>query len=165
MSYPELPHRNHAEQSTACRSGLHSEKISVLAKKKQQKGGKDSTSFEEALAELESVVNDLENGDLGLAEALERYELGVSRLKQCQKLLEKAEQRIEVLIRVDAQGNAITRPLEKKSLEKKKRGRKRSDDHADGKGPSQTEELDETDDIPETADVDDLHRGPERGLF
>ena len=45
-------------------------------------------SFEQALASLEQIVHDLEEGRLGLAESLARYEEGVKLLKQCHGLLE-----------------------------------------------------------------------------
>lgn len=69
-------------------------------------------SFEEALARLEAIVNDLEEGEIGLADALARYEEGVALLKQCYGLLEHAERRIELLSGVDAQGNPITAPFD-----------------------------------------------------
>ena len=68
----------------------------------------ESLSFEEALASLEQIVHDLEDGKLGLAESLSRYEQGVSLLKQCHQLLERAERRIELLTGVDAAGNPVT---------------------------------------------------------
>lgn len=83
-----------------------------MAKKKRENPAPSTTSFEEALAELEAVVHSLEQGDLPLAESLRQYELGVKRLRECQKILEQTEQRIEILMRVDAEGNAVTRTLE-----------------------------------------------------
>jgi exodeoxyribonuclease VII small subunit len=68
----------------------------------------ESLSFEEALASLEQIVHDLEEGKLGLAESLSRYEQGVNLLKQCHQLLERAERRIELLTGVDAAGNPVT---------------------------------------------------------
>ena len=69
-------------------------------------------SFEQALNGLESIVHELEEGQLGLAEALARYEEGVKLLKQCYGLLECAERRIELLTGVDAEGKPITRPFD-----------------------------------------------------
>ncbi|MEX0711022.1 MAG: exodeoxyribonuclease VII small subunit [Pirellulales bacterium] len=69
-------------------------------------------SFEEALARLEAIVELLEEGEIGLADALARYEEGVALLKQCYGLLEHAERRIELLSGVDAQGNPITAPFD-----------------------------------------------------
>jgi exodeoxyribonuclease VII small subunit len=87
-------------------------------------------SFEQALAQLETIVHQLEEGEIGLAEALAHYETGIGLLKQCYGLLERAERRIELLSGVDAAGNPITEPLadEASSLDEKaqNRGRRRS---------------------------------------
>ena len=69
-------------------------------------------SFEEALAELERVVRDLEDGELGLDEALARYEQGIALLRQCQGQLTHAEQRILLLTGEDGEGQPLTRPFE-----------------------------------------------------
>ncbi|MEM6329431.1 MAG: exodeoxyribonuclease VII small subunit, partial [Planctomycetota bacterium] len=69
-------------------------------------------TFEESIAELEQLVGELEGGELSLDEALDRYQRGVQRLKQCQQQLEAAEQRITLLSGVDADGNPVTQPLE-----------------------------------------------------
>jgi len=69
-------------------------------------------SFEQSLADLEEIVRQLEEGQIGLADSLAKYELGVKRLKECYELLERAERRIELLERVDANGDPITRPFE-----------------------------------------------------
>ena len=87
-------------------------------------------SFEQSLTTLESIVDQLEDGDLGLTDALSRYEEGVKLLKQCYEALQKAERKIELLAGVDAEGNAITQPFDdaQMSLEEKAqaRGRRRS---------------------------------------
>jgi exodeoxyribonuclease VII small subunit len=88
-------------------------------------------TFEECLIELEGIVADLENGQLGLAEALARYEQGVKHLKSCHGLLERAEQRIELLSGVDASGKPITKPFDEQefaTLEERAaaRGKRRS---------------------------------------
>ena len=57
----------------------------------------DECSFEDSLAALEQVVHDLEDGNLGLTQSLDRYETGVKHLKRCYRLLESAERRIELL--------------------------------------------------------------------
>lgn len=78
--------------------------------KASQKSAKDKT-FEQALTELENIVQRLEDGDLGLDEALQHYEEGVGLLKHCQQLLQTAEKKIEVLTGVDAEGRPITQPF------------------------------------------------------
>jgi exodeoxyribonuclease VII small subunit len=72
---------------------------------------KDST-FEHSLAELEAVVHDLEEGQLGLAEALARYEEGVKHLKHCYQLLETAERKIDLLTGVADNGTPSTQPFD-----------------------------------------------------
>ena len=69
-------------------------------------------TFEESLAELDQVVRDLEDGELGLSESLARYEQGVKRLRECYESLQRAERRIELLIAVDADGNPKSEPFD-----------------------------------------------------
>lgn len=57
----------------------------------------EEQSFEQNLSELEKIVKELEQGDLKLEEALNKYEQGVSLTKKCQKTLTEAEQKIEYL--------------------------------------------------------------------
>jgi exodeoxyribonuclease VII small subunit len=54
--------------------------------------------FEQALGELESVVERLEHGDLPLEEALKQFERGVELTRGCQASLKQAEQRVEILL-------------------------------------------------------------------
>ncbi|MBM4067359.1 MAG: exodeoxyribonuclease VII small subunit [Planctomycetes bacterium] len=72
----------------------------------------ENLTFEQALAELEKVVRDLEDGQTGLEEALARYEVGVSLLRRCHGLLQHAEQRIVKLVGVDTEGKPLTQPFE-----------------------------------------------------
>lgn len=83
-------------------------------------------SFEQALAQLETIVHELEEGEIGLADALDRYEQGIKLLKQCYGLLERAERRIEVLSGVDASGNPITQPFSDASLSLEEKAQSRS---------------------------------------
>jgi exodeoxyribonuclease VII small subunit len=75
----------------------------------------DHPTFERSLAELESVVHDLEDGQLGLAESLARYEQGVKHLKHCYQLLEAAERKIELLTGVADDGSPSTQPFDESS--------------------------------------------------
>src|SRR3990170_3953353 len=54
--------------------------------------------FEEALGRLEEIVQTLERGDLSLDESLKAFEEGVKLSKNCLKLLDDAEKRVEILI-------------------------------------------------------------------
>ena len=82
-----------------------------MAKKATQRESSHQPNFEEALERLEGIVHLLEEGEIGLNEALARYEEGVRLLRQSYDLLEHAERRIELLSGVDAEGNPITQPL------------------------------------------------------
>jgi exodeoxyribonuclease VII small subunit len=53
--------------------------------------------FESAIAELESIVKTLEEGDLALEKSLELFERGVQLSRFCHTRLEEAERRIEIL--------------------------------------------------------------------
>lgn len=54
-------------------------------------------SFEEALAELETIVDTLEKGDLTLEQSLAAFERGVGLTRSCQKALDEAEQKVQIL--------------------------------------------------------------------
>jgi exodeoxyribonuclease VII small subunit len=72
----------------------------------------DNLTFEQALAELEQIVRELEDGQTGLEEALARYERGVGLLKRCYGQLAQAEQRILLLTGQDDEGRPLTQPFE-----------------------------------------------------
>ena len=55
--------------------------------------------FEQALAELESLVQRLEGGDLPLDEALKAFERGIALTRHCQASLQAAQQRVEILLK------------------------------------------------------------------
>ena len=55
--------------------------------------------FEAALEELEQLVARMEEGDLPLEESLKQFERGVTLTRQCQKALQDAEQKVEILLR------------------------------------------------------------------
>lgn len=65
---------------------------------KKRKGGNGAPpAFEDALARLEKIVQELEGQDLTLEETLARYEEGSGLVRECTRRLEEAEQRIRVL--------------------------------------------------------------------
>ena len=72
---------------------------------------KSEKRFEESLGELEQVVHDLEDGGLGLDEALARYEQGVGLLRACHAQLRTAEQKILQLTRVAPDGQPVLQPF------------------------------------------------------
>ncbi|MFM2279459.1 MAG: exodeoxyribonuclease small subunit [Pseudomonadota bacterium] len=60
-------------------------------------------TFEQAVAELETIVSSLERGDVALDKSIEIYERGEALKKHCEALLNAAEARIEK-IRLDRSG-------------------------------------------------------------
>ena len=54
-------------------------------------------SFEEALAELEQILSDIEGGEVGLEESLVKYERGNFLIGHCRGVLNRAEKQIELL--------------------------------------------------------------------
>lgn len=69
-------------------------------------------SFEQALLDLERIVEQLETGRLTLDEALGRYEAALARIRRCQLLLTAAEQKVSLLLGVDENGVARTAPFD-----------------------------------------------------
>ena len=61
----------------------------------------DSTNkkFEVALDELESVVEQLESGDLSLEDSLAAFENGISLVKHCNRKLNEVESRVQILLK------------------------------------------------------------------
>ena len=55
---------------------------------------KKPLSFEEALARLERIAEQIEKGEIGLEESITRYEEGMALVQQCREILTQAEQRI-----------------------------------------------------------------------
>lgn len=53
--------------------------------------------FEEAIAQLESIVSSMESGQLSLQESMTAYERGVALARACQAQLQQAEQQVKVL--------------------------------------------------------------------
>ncbi len=72
--------------------------------------------FERSLARLEEVVRRLENANLSLDEAMKLFEEGVELSRECQKQLEQAEGRVEVLLK-KADGKLAAEPFEPEAEE------------------------------------------------
>lgn len=52
-------------------------------------------TFEEAIGQLKEIVGKIEQGEIPLQDSLEQYEKGMSLIKHCRGILQKAEKRIE----------------------------------------------------------------------
>jgi exodeoxyribonuclease VII small subunit len=57
-----------------------------------------AVKFEQAMARLEAIVGELEKGELPLDESLRIFEEGIRLSKNCLKVLEEAERKVEVLV-------------------------------------------------------------------
>ncbi len=73
-------------------------------------GENQPLDFEKALAELESLVQRLEHGDVPLDEALRTFERGVALTRHCQACLQAAQQRVEILLK--RSGEPAVQPFE-----------------------------------------------------
>ncbi|MBI5875967.1 MAG: exodeoxyribonuclease VII small subunit [Deltaproteobacteria bacterium] len=67
--------------------------------------------FEDALRRLEDIVDTLEKGELSLEKSLKIFEEGVRLSRLCNKMLDKAEKKVEILIR-DEKGGLEAKPFE-----------------------------------------------------
>ncbi len=71
----------------------------------------EKLSFEDALAKLEAIVRDVEEGKIGLEDSIRRYEDGVKLLKRCRSILAAAEMKIQKL-QATAEGEIRTEPFD-----------------------------------------------------
>lgn len=81
--------------------------------------------FEEHLEALEKSVSSLEGGELGLEESLSTYEEGVAALKKCHEILDRAEKKVQILLKGES-GEPEPQAFEvKKAVDKEKEERKK----------------------------------------
>ncbi len=74
--------------------------------------GKKKPSFEEALKQLETLARQIEQGQIGLEDSINKYEEGMTLVKQCREILSRAEHKIQQ-IQQRADGSLNTRKLER----------------------------------------------------
>ena len=68
--------------------------------------------FEEAVEQLESIIDRIESGEVGLEDCLAQYERGMTLIKQCRAILTKAEQKIAELSVTPEGGLAVEEDVE-----------------------------------------------------
>lgn len=68
-----------------------------MSKREPKQPPVEKLSFEHAMQELEHLVEQIESGEIGLEEAIRRYERGISLIQRCRTVLDSAEQRIAEL--------------------------------------------------------------------
>lgn len=78
-----------------------------MAKKTQP----NPKSFEDALAELEEILAEIEAGQIGLEQSLAKYQRGSFLIQYCRSVLAKAEKQIELLSK-SADGSLTSQPLD-----------------------------------------------------
>jgi exodeoxyribonuclease VII small subunit len=78
-------------------------------------------SFEKELQKLEKIAEDLEKGDLGLEQALQKYEAGIAAYKKCQQILSALEKKVEILTKT-APGEVKAKPFAPGEEEEEKTG-------------------------------------------
>ncbi len=81
------------------------------AKKPEAAAPPKKPEFERCLSRLEEIVRKLENANLSLDDAMKLFEEGVSLSRDCQKQLEQAEGRVEILMK-KAGGELTAQPFE-----------------------------------------------------
>ena len=59
---------------------------------------KKAPDLEKSLAQLEEIVQELEEGDIPLEQALKQFEKGVKLSRECHTALSSAEQRVKILL-------------------------------------------------------------------
>lgn len=59
----------------------------------------ETPDFEKSLAELEQIVERMEQGELSLDESLKQFERGIALTRSCQAALQQAEHKVEILLR------------------------------------------------------------------
>ena len=67
-------------------------------------------TFEQAIKQLEQIVQDLESGDMPLEKAIKKFEEGIQLSKYCTEKLDESEKRITILMN-DAAGNVSEKPF------------------------------------------------------
>ena len=68
-----------------------------MTKKKPDQTKAGDIPFEQALAELEQLVELMERGDLSLQDSLKSFERGIALTRHCQESLQAAEQKVAML--------------------------------------------------------------------
>ncbi|WP_094547634.1 exodeoxyribonuclease VII small subunit [Petroclostridium xylanilyticum] len=68
-------------------------------------------NFEESLKKLEDIVRQLEEGELTLEQSLDFFQQGIMLSKICSKMLDEAEQKVNILIR-DKNGGISEQPFQ-----------------------------------------------------
>ncbi len=69
---------------------------------------KETMNFEKKLGRLEEIVQEMEKGELSLEDSLKVFEEGVKLSRECHTQLNEAEQKVQMLLKVDSEGQVVT---------------------------------------------------------
>lgn len=117
------------------------------AKKQPKTAMEDSLPFEQAIAELEAIVKDMESERMPLDQLVNRYERGNQLLKTCQKRIQEAEQRIEMIASGKTGKSETTlQPFDPAEAAKTAQEAPQSTASTQNKKPDKPEESDDSDD-------------------
>jgi exodeoxyribonuclease VII small subunit len=106
-----------------------------------KKGDKMATlSFEKALEDLERIVEKLEKGGLSLSESLALFEKGVKLARFLREELEKAEKKVEILLK-NEKGEAKEKPFELGKEEAPSKEKKEEEEEEESPEPGKDEDL------------------------
>jgi len=96
-----------------------------MAKEKSKEPEKEK-KFEEHLESLEKAVASLEGGQLALEDSLQTYEDGVASLKKCHEILDRAEKKVQILLKGES-GELEAKDFEvKKAADREREERKKN---------------------------------------
>jgi exodeoxyribonuclease VII small subunit len=70
----------------------------------------EKLTFEQAIAQLQEIVEKVETGQVGLEDAIGQYETGCNLVRHCKQILENAERKIEILSK-SLEGQITTQPF------------------------------------------------------
>ena len=64
----------------------------------KKSNSEETPTFEDALGQLEKLVDSMEQGEMSLDDSLKAFEEGIKLTRQCQKSLDEAEQKVKILL-------------------------------------------------------------------
>jgi exodeoxyribonuclease VII small subunit len=73
---------------------------------KKHKDDVSKLNFEDSIKQLKEIVERIEQGEIPLQDSLDQYEKGMTLIKHCRTILQKAEERIEKISKEEAAGQA-----------------------------------------------------------
>jgi exodeoxyribonuclease VII small subunit len=91
--------------------------IAAMGLQRKGEAPEKELTFEGSLERLESIVQELEKGDLPLERSIELFEEGMQLSVNCRKKLEEAENRVEILLK-KSDGKIVAEPFRINDSEK-----------------------------------------------